>query len=87
MSFNGVNGVDGIRREQNSTYKSCAAHKPVPIAVIGLAGRFPGDATDAGALWEMCCEGRSAWSKVPEDRMSQEAFFHPNVSKHGCVGS
>ena len=58
----------------------------LPIAVIGLAGRFPGEATDAKALWDLCCEGRSAWSEIPEGRFSAQAYRHSNPSKTGCVG-
>ena len=58
----------------------------LPIAVIGLAGRFPGEATDAKALWDLCCEGRSAWSEIPDDRFSAQAYQHSNPSKTGCVG-
>ncbi|KAM0800892.1 putative polyketide synthase [Usnea florida] len=32
------------------------------IAIIGLSCRFGGDATDAGRLWDMLCEGRAAYS-------------------------
>ena len=58
---------------------------PAPIAIVGLAGRFPGEATNARKLWDMCCEGQSAWSEIPKDRFNGEAFFHPNPSKSGCV--
>lgn len=56
-----------------------------PIAVVGFAGRFPGEATNARKLWDMCCQGRSAWSEFPKDRINAEAYFHPNPSKSGCV--
>lgn len=59
--------------------------RPAAIAVVGLAGRFPGEATNARKLWEMCCQGQSAWSKIPNDRLNPEAFFHPNPTKSGCV--
>lgn len=58
---------------------------PTPVAIVGLAGRFPGEATNAKNLWDMCCQGRSAWSEVPKDRFNSEAYFHPNPSKSGCV--
>lgn len=57
----------------------------MPIAVVGLGGRFPGDATNPKALWEMVCQGKSAWSEFPKDRMSSEAYYHPNPSKSGTV--
>ncbi|KAL8941461.1 MAG: hypothetical protein Q9211_001817 [Gyalolechia sp. 1 TL-2023] len=58
-----------------------------PVAVIGLAGRFPGEATDARSLWNLCCEGQSAWSEIPKQRFSAEAYRHPNPSKIGCFNS
>lgn len=57
----------------------------MPIAIVGLACRFPGDAANVKGLWDMCCEGRSAWSEIPHSRMNAEAFFHPDPSKIGTV--
>ena len=84
-----LNGDDGHNYGQNSMDADVSPpHCPVmPIAVIGLAGRFPGDATTPQALWEMCCHGKSAWSEIPEDRMNASAYFHPDPSKSGCVCS
>ena len=65
-------------------YQGC---NMMPIAIIGLAGRFPGEASSPRGLWEMCSSGRSAWSEVPAERFTASAFFHPNPSKSGCVGS
>jgi hypothetical protein len=45
-----------------------------PIAIIGLATKFPGDAADTERFWEMLIERRSALSKVPEKRYSADAF-------------
>ncbi|KAL9595199.1 MAG: hypothetical protein Q9219_006593 [cf. Caloplaca sp. 3 TL-2023] len=59
----------------------------MPIAVIGLAGRFPGEAVDAKGLWDLCREGRSAWSEIPESRFSARAYHHPNPSKTGCFNA
>lgn len=58
----------------------------LPIAVVGLAGRFPGEATNARTLWEMCCEQRSAWSEIPDSRFSAHTYHHPSPSKTGHVG-
>ncbi|KAL9609347.1 MAG: hypothetical protein Q9167_005871 [Letrouitia subvulpina] len=58
-----------------------------PIAVIGLAGRFPGDATNPSGLWKLCCENRSAWSKIPESRFSTHTFYHPNSANAGSFNA
>ena len=55
------------------------------IAIVGMACRFPGEAANVKGLWNMCCEGRSAWSEIPRSRMNPEAFFHPDPSKTGSV--
>ena len=59
----------------------------MPIAVVGLAGRFPGDATSPQSLWEMCCNGQSACTPIPDSRFNEKAYFHPNPSKSGCVSN
>ena len=56
-----------------------------PIAIVGMSCRFPGDASNVRGLWEMCCNGRNAWSEFPKNRMNGENYWHPNTSKHGSV--
>ena len=57
----------------------------MPIAVIGMAFRGPGDATSPQRLWEMCCEGRNAWTEFPKDKIKAEGFWHPDPARPGCV--
>ncbi|KAJ4343988.1 hypothetical protein N0V95_006473 [Ascochyta clinopodiicola] len=49
----------------------------VPIAIIGMSCRFAGGATDPEKLWQLCAEGRTGWSEVPEDRYSIDGHYHP----------
>ncbi|WGP11704.1 SDR family NAD(P)-dependent oxidoreductase [Streptomyces sp. SH5] len=44
-----------------------AAPRDEPIAVVGLAGRFP-DARNVDELWSIVSEGRSVVRDVPDDR-------------------
>ncbi|KAI5865333.1 reducing type I polyketide synthase [Durotheca rogersii] len=53
----------------------------MPIAIVGMSCRFPGDATSPERLWRMCAEGRSAWSEIPADRFNKDAFYHPSGDK------
>ena len=53
-SANGSNGTpshafDAASIEDDAT---------MPIAIIGMAGRFPGEATDPEKLWNMIVNGR-----------------------------
>ena len=57
----------------------------MPIAVVGLSGRFPGAATTPNKLWDMCAAGKNAWSPLPADRFSANAFYHPDGGRNGKV--
>lgn len=57
----------------------------MPIAIIGMSCRFPGDATSPEKLWDLCANARSAWSKIPKSRFNQEAWYHPHNGHAGTV--
>lgn len=56
-----------------------------PIAIIGIGGRFPGDATDPEKLWDMISKGRHAMSELPKDRFNIDAFYHPHAERQGSM--
>ncbi|KAK4498611.1 hypothetical protein PRZ48_011270 [Zasmidium cellare] len=49
----------------------------VPIAIVGLACRFPGDASSPAAFCDLLKDGRDAYSATT-DRYHAEAFSHPS---------
>ncbi|KAL1869097.1 Type I Iterative PKS [Diaporthe australafricana] len=53
------------------------------IAIIGMACRFPGDATSPSKLWDFLMDGKSAWSEVPASRWNQDAHYHPSQEHTG----
>ncbi|KAJ4293019.1 hypothetical protein N0V88_005683 [Collariella sp. IMI 366227] len=55
----------------------------MPIAIVGISGRFPGDAENPKKLWDMIEEGRSALSDIPADRFNVDAFYHPHNERQG----
>ena len=57
----------------------------VPIAIVGMGCRFPGEATSPEKLWQLCASGRSAWSEVPPERWNRDAFYHPDGGRIGTV--
>lgn len=56
----------------------------MPIAIVGMGCRFPGDATNPQKLWDMLVESRDAWSPIPKERFNQSAFYHPDASRNGA---
>jgi acyl transferase domain-containing protein len=51
---------------------------PIPLAIVGIGCRLPGDATDPEKLWDVLANGKDTWSKVPRDRYNADAFLHPD---------
>jgi acyl transferase domain-containing protein len=58
--------------------------KTVPIAIVGVGGRFPGDASSPDKLWEMLVQGRSALKDVPKERYDVDAYYHPHAERQGA---
>ncbi|KAI0967014.1 putative polyketide synthase [Xylaria arbuscula] len=54
-----------------------------PIAIIGTACRFAGDATSPSKLWELLREPRDVRREIPDERFSSTGFYHPNGAHHG----
>ncbi|KAK4450516.1 putative polyketide synthase [Podospora aff. communis PSN243] len=61
--------------------------KPMPIAIVGMACRLPGDVSNPGEFYRMLCRQRTGWSKVPGDRFNAAAYNHPNPDKKGTFNS
>lgn len=49
-----------------------------PIAIVGMACRFPGGANDPDAYWQLLAEGRDAVGPVPEDRWDVAEWYDPD---------
>lgn len=55
------------------------------VAVIGIAIKFPQDATSTESFWNMLMDRRSALTDVPKDRYNIDAFWSPDASEPGTV--
>jgi acyl transferase domain-containing protein/protein-L-isoaspartate O-methyltransferase len=58
-----------------------------PIAVVGLACRFPGGADSPAAFWRLLVEGRDGVSEVPPDRWSADATFDADPDAVGKLAT
>jgi phthiocerol/phenolphthiocerol synthesis type-I polyketide synthase C len=55
-----------------------------PVALVGLACRFPG-AADLEEFWSLLKAGRDAVGEIPDDRWDVDAYFHPDPAKPGMM--
>ena len=54
----------------------------MPIAVIGMAGRYPG-AADLAEFWRNLAEGRDSVTEIPAERWDHSLFFDPEKGRNG----
>ena len=57
----------------------------MPIAIIGIGCRLPGNIATTEELWEFLAKGQSAWSPVPNDRYNETSFYHPDPDHNGTT--
>lgn len=63
----------------------CEKSRHEPIAVIGMACRFPGRADSLDAYWDMLQNGVDAVGPIPERRWRHEPFYDPAGTTPGTT--
>ena len=74
-------------QETQAKLRSLEQKQSEPIAIVGMACRFPGGATDPSSFWRLLCDGRDAISEVPPDRWDVDAFYDPDPTAPGKMNS
>jgi hypothetical protein len=71
LASNSINGIHKDRLE--------------PIAIVGMATRFPQDATTTENLWTFLLKGRNAHTSFPKERIDADGHYHPDPEHGGTV--
>jgi acyl transferase domain-containing protein/acyl carrier protein len=64
-----------IRELKRKLVAAEARSAPEPVAIVGMAGRFPGSGRDLDAFWKMTAEGRNAATEIPRERWDSASFY------------
>ncbi|KAJ8071429.1 hypothetical protein OCU04_001750 [Sclerotinia nivalis] len=70
-----------------SGYSQPQVAKQIPIAIVGMSCRLPGNVSTPDEFWELCSRARSGWSEIPKERFDTASFYHPNPGKAGCFNA
>ncbi|KAH8820161.1 putative polyketide synthase [Xylogone sp. PMI_703] len=54
-----------------------------PIAIVGSACRFAGDASSPSKLWDILRDPTALAQEIADSRFSSKGFYHPDSSYHG----
>lgn len=80
MGLSGDDGVDQAFKDR--------VYVDEPIAIIGMACRYPGGVTDPESLWTMIEEGRDASDHYPTDRgWDTLNLYDPEPGLHGKIST
>src|SRR5436190_9045834 len=58
-----------------------------PIAIVGLACRFPGGVADDESYWRLLAGRVDAISEVPADRWDSAALYDPDATAPGKIAT
>lgn len=63
------------------------AERREPIAVIGMACRFPAGANTPDAYWELLRTGTDGTSDIPPERWDKDAYYDPDPQVAGTMNT
>jgi len=58
-----------------------------PIAIVGMACRFPGGATNPQSFWRLLSRGVDAIGEIPASRWNADDFYDPDPAAPGKMNS
>lgn len=54
-----------------------------PIAVVGMACRFPGDSDSTERFWNNLCNAVDCVGEIPQARWDMQRYYHPEIDMPG----
>ena len=73
--------------ELQSKVEALESQEQEPIAVIGMACRFPGKADTPETFWKLLCDSVDAIVETPAERWDIETYYDPNPDAPGKIAT
>jgi len=70
-----------------STWRDQMNTKNFPLAIVGMACRFPGGVKDVASYWDLLINERSGIVEIPPDRWDWRKYYHPNPEVPGHMAT
>jgi phthiocerol/phenolphthiocerol synthesis type-I polyketide synthase E len=75
--------ITKLEPEKRAVLAELLRPEPEPIAIIGMACRFPGQVNTPEEFWALLKNGRDGIVEVPAERWSTDAFYDPDPHADG----
>ena len=79
--------IAGLPTARRAELADVLVPTPDPIAVVGMACRFPGGANSPEEFWQLLKEGRDTVTEVPADRWSIDDYFDADPATPGKMST
>ncbi len=76
-----------LLKQTQAKLAACEQAQSEPIAVIGMACRFPGGGENPKAFWRLLCDGVDAIEEVPADRWNIDDYYDPDPTAPGKMNT
>ncbi|MFD3701436.1 SDR family NAD(P)-dependent oxidoreductase, partial [Streptomyces sp. NPDC058646] len=76
-------GAELLGAAEEAAVENRAGGYDEPIAIVGMACRYPGGVSSPGELWQLVAEGGDAVSDFPTDRGWPEDLYDPDPDRPG----
>jgi acyl transferase domain-containing protein len=84
---NFANMLANLSPEKRALMAEMLRPAPEPIAIVGMACRFPGGANSPEAFWDLLANGRHAVTEIPADRWPVDDYYDPDPAAPGKINS
>src|SRR5882762_1663226 len=74
-------------RHRRAEIDALRAERTEPVAVIGMACRFPGGCDTPEQFWDLLDKGQCAVTKIPVDRWDADEYYNPDPAVLGKMAT